>query len=527
MAQVDDYSPSDDDDSEDDPGSASAASSGSANSTNQASPSPQKDTPYVPWSAFTSANSAVDSDQASKLTNQVSSDAANASGAIKSASDADTDAIDSNYGNGDSTPKTGNTAVTAPASIQKDATEKVVNPNPPQAVNPTSEQTLPFQGSLAPKSAPAGQTVDVAPAKPATTTLAGQDAADNPAPMSPWSALTNSSTQPLKPTTSAPNAGAQALEQAAPRSEALNAQGLSATPAGSPNLEASMSPDAWTKLTGQVQNAQSEANALGQGEAGVQGLLDSKTGAPTDSAFDAALLNSGNGQQFRGLSQQYGNNGLNNQLTAADQNAQNLWEQFTANQKAAQAAQLTATETPLNQTPAIFTPTSSVETTDNPISSIGSSVGAVGASGQPLDALGLDEGLAPPPESGLDHFFADGSTQNSDPNNPQFGQDSTPGSTGSAQSNGQVDFPDVPADPPGSKGIAWSSFWGDAKGAPADGSTWNPASLGLTSAQWYAIGEMTPSQRANWWAEYGQGRSDSYKGSQTPDDIIAWPNPLD
>jgi hypothetical protein len=75
-------------------------------------------------------------------------------------------------------------------------------------------------------------------------------------------------------------------------------------PQGPNSLEASMTPEAWSKLMGEIQGASKSAEMLGS-EGGVQALLQQQSGKPV-SGFDAALVNGAGGKGFLDASKQGG-----------------------------------------------------------------------------------------------------------------------------------------------------------------------------------------------------------------------------
>ena len=213
-----------------------------------ASATPQKDSGFVPWSRFVSANQEVAGREANKVNSQVSGDINAASKTANDASNAFGAAIESNYGHeGDKRAGPRNQTDDQRASGATGgfgSTAGFTTPNAPPSrealTGAASNMTKGFGGS--PTAAPTGI-----------------------APKSLYAAPQEGNRIGLQP-------------------------GSIDNPKGSKDLESSMGADAWSKLIGDTAHAQDEAGALGS-ETGLQGLIQKGASAPLaqGGAFDAAL----------------------------------------------------------------------------------------------------------------------------------------------------------------------------------------------------------------------------------------------
>lgn len=521
MPSYNDYDPNDPDSGGTDDSGSSAPASGSAGAPRQADPSKQQDSSYIPWSSFQSANSAVDQREANNLSNQVSTDESNAtkqlatdehpnsttpssdtvsSPATKSASGdasllgADTTPYGPQDNAGTATSKTDDTS---------DNTSTVTDSNVPTTaptVNPWASLSTPSStGDSGDGTGGPASTPTVNPTAPGGNTTSGRaPPVMNAAGVANQTAAANNTrvtgivpsvaSQPPAPQTPAQPALAPAAAPATgpgPTAPGVGIPGL----VNGPDLQTAIGPAAWASLVGNTDRAQQEANALGQGQNGVQALLQANSGqvdnGGVNSGFDAALINGvgGNGQ-FQQTAQAGKN--LDQNVINADQASQNAWATLQA--KDAAAAQPVASvvgtinpATPSASSPSPdWVPTSPLEGSNNP--------GDITSTGQ-----GPIQTLANGPQSAWQSFVGGNGAAGSDPTGPPvFNTSPDPtGATASVSADGSINIP-------GNKyGYDWSEFWG-VPGLPSSNAP-DPATAGFTSAQWQNLVNMTPAQRTAWW----------------------------
>lgn len=241
---------------------------------------PQRESEFVPWSRFVSANKEVSDRTAGKLQSQVRGQVDAAEKARGDAVAAQSRAIDSNYRTAQA-PQFGRLDSGFAAPMQ--------NPNRAFGQTPTTQK---------PQAAAWGSLMAQAPNAAA-------------APMAP--------TQVMRDRTPPPG---RTVDPDKLNTEVGNG-GFKTTPAnvaGGKDLEAQIGADAWSKLVGDTQKAEQSAAALGS-EGGVQALL-----GPGASKFDAALISGAGGQGFRDTAKQYGGNVLDQRLADANQGAMQRWQ---------------------------------------------------------------------------------------------------------------------------------------------------------------------------------------------------------
>lgn len=247
--------------------------------------------------------------------------------------------------------------------------------------------------------------------------------------------------------------------------------------------------DAYGNLTKDTTNAQTAVDNLS-----TNGGIQAQQGG---NQYDAALTSAAGRPQLANLQGEYGNGALGNRLdnavTASQaQSAQD--KQYAANsvsQYEALARAENGTQADLANkaaAPPIFTPTVGGETALNGDASDSTQ-------GQNIQQLGVG------PESGWNSFVAGRGTAGTDGTTPVFNAVSDKNNSGPSvtDTEGTINMPTGM----GGAGADWGTFWGNAPGAPANGSKWNPTDLGLTSAQWQNLAQMSPAQRAAWWAKNG------------------------
>lgn len=297
MPTVDDYDPnSEDDKSGFGTDGTSGSSSGGGALFGGASKQPAQT--YTPWDRFTSANSEVSDREAGKLQSQVGADVDSSMNALDKANRSYGKQVDANY----------------------------TNPN-------TDRETRGDPNDL--YGAPSQAAVNAGNSFRST-------AFNQPAPTG-WGAMTEAKTgkgadSQTRAPTQKPVAPAAPISEVGGKVPELNANAVANGPQGPKDLESSMSPDAWTALTGKISNANAEATALGKGESNIQALLSQNGGAPA-SKFDAALVG-GTGQQgFQDTANKFGNFALPQQLINSEQGAQDAWGKMTTQADATRATQ--------------------------------------------------------------------------------------------------------------------------------------------------------------------------------------------
>lgn len=309
-----------------------AQAGGQSTAVHSANPSAQQTDGYTPWSSFMAANSGVIDRESGKVANQVQGDAQQTSTDISNLSKANTNQDSSNYNDW----KT-------PQNTEGYADGRPVNPKgAPKgaaAVTTVDASASPYDQILAP----------VVPQQPELPPKKNPQPPPPPSPMPPappgGSAVTATKAQlpdqiakiappvttPLQATATPANViakfkGPPDLMQGQLMGSAVS--GGIAGLRGAPDLATAAGTDAWSKLLAEGTNADNEAGAIGN-EKGVEALLQQGNQyGPENTAFDAALLNSKAGDQFRGINAQYGNGQLDNQLTTADQKAQDQWSKL-------------------------------------------------------------------------------------------------------------------------------------------------------------------------------------------------------
>lgn len=519
MPSIDDYSPSDDEDDDNVGTNAdlTGTASGSGPSTSptsggphQATSSNQSDDSFVNWDKYVAANQDVSKGIANNLQNQVTNDVKTAQGDLSSAEKTDQAGIDANYSQPPPVPTT-----TSPKTRTTQSSSEFT----PQE---------PSYGGFNPPPAPTNKPKPGQSSQGWSQFTGAAAAPDNTSKIAPPDVL------PAHGFNWNDNPGIFTVNKQAPVPQYGKYIGVGNAPTGAKDLQAAVGDDAWNKLLGDTARANGEASVLGN-EAGVQALLQSNQGTPEtgpQSTFDAALVNGQGSGGFRSIANQFGGDALPNAIIQGDQNAQNLWTKLLGDSYQAPVDASVSTYNKPYVSPS-FIPTVPVKQPGNsPISTITNK-----------DALGFDITGAPPGPNGWDQFT--NYLQNGDnvPGQSNYNINGPPnfravdprsygGGAGGSFPNGQVWFP-LWIDPNkqgsayGTNGIAWSDFWGDAKGAPANGATWNPDSLGLTGQEWWALGNMSPADRAAWWTQYGQALSDKNNGNSQTSSIRLPDNPLD
>ena len=286
MPAIEDYSQEEDKD----PGEFARRSTGGGSGGAQlANATPQKESTFVPWSRFMSANQDVASREANKLNAGVSGEVNAAKKAADDASAGFNAQIESNYSHeGDQQPaQSGSFAA-------------------PNAAGAFGQPAT---------TADAGAFGSRAPPPPPTAGYSQKPTRDQLGEMAK-----NASG------VAAPNGLEQTKAYAAP--QAGNRTGLKPGavdgPAGAKDVESYLGADAWSKLMGDTVRAQGDASALGS-ETGVQGLIQQQAAQPLaqGGAFDAALIN-GQGQTAFGQTTKAGA-GLGDSLLGQSEQSQNAW----------------------------------------------------------------------------------------------------------------------------------------------------------------------------------------------------------
>jgi hypothetical protein len=104
---------------------------------------------------------------------------------------------------------------------------------------------------------------------------------------------------------------------------------------GPKDLESSMMPEAWSSLVSGSVGAEQAANAL-KTPGGVEALLQKQASAPTNSAFDAALIGGAGQKSFNDTANTYGGGKTIGQLGSAEQASQDAWAKLTGDVKKGQ-----------------------------------------------------------------------------------------------------------------------------------------------------------------------------------------------
>lgn len=232
-------------------------------------------------------------------------------------------------------------------------------------------------------------------------------------------------------------------------------------------------------------------------DAGIQGLLQAQ-GQPGgysegQSEFDAALTGAAGQQQFADERNQYG--GLDKMFTDAGTNAQNTAQGDMAT-SLGNAGAYGALDSEYNAN-------KQKQAADAPgFIPVAGGVSALSGNtaGDSTQTAGKVQQLGVSNQSGADTFVkGQGTAGSGDPSKPSFNYVGDQGSPNpSVGSDGTINMPSGV----GKAGPDWGTFWGS--GGPQNGSNWNPSSdpatANLTSAQWQNLAQMTPQQRAAWWA---------------------------
>lgn len=285
MPLVDDYSPDEEEDRPQPSGGGIRGGIGGAPSTGAPQATTQKESEFVPWSRFVSANEEVATREAGKLGAQVQGDVDKALKGRDEAVGAQESAIQSNYKT-KPVPQFGSIAgASAGSSFGESKRQNALTQ--PQAAGMMGANTV------AEQPAPSGFSAVAMPEKVVDPDKLNTTVAD----------------------------GGWKTEGA----------GL----AGGKDLESQLGKDKWGSLVGDTMKAASEANALGS-EGGIQALLGKQQGPAT--AFDAALIGGAGGEQFRDLNKQYGQGQLSEGLVNANKGAQDRWASLMGDIEAASAA---------------------------------------------------------------------------------------------------------------------------------------------------------------------------------------------
>lgn len=285
MPSVDDY-----DRDEENPGGGMGGGHSGGGGGELASATPQKESTFVPWSRFVSANESNSKRVGEGIGSSVKNEANDVSRRTREAGEAQASGINSNYQN--------------PFGGGPDQLE----PPPSQPKDDAASSSGSFGG---------------------WGSFGAQPQAEEP--------QVNESASLAKPQVRA--VGSQAFGNLDPnrltyddKTGQVTGTGIT----GAKDLESQLGTDAWGKLLGDTAHASADANALGS-EQGVQSLIQQQSAGPLaqGGAFDAALVNGANGQDFRRLNQLYGGDQLLGQVVGADKAAQDRWSKLMGDVDAA------------------------------------------------------------------------------------------------------------------------------------------------------------------------------------------------
>jgi hypothetical protein len=289
--------------------------------------------------------------------------------------------------------------------------------------------------------------------------------------------------QIAKPTSSIPQSASSLGQQSYVRGQNLAPSAAGGNPTGPQNLEQAAGSQAWSQLMGDTSKASDEANALGS-QAGVEGLLQQQAYSPTNSAFDAALINGSGGPQFRSLAHQYGGDALEKNVGNAEQAAQDRWKQLQGDVDTRQAFDAAAANAPVPGAPAVAQATSTTPASPG----------------------------GPPTEDGFDaatYAYGQSMADKSQQQNGSSGIPINPNGYGGGSGysggglfgtdNGGVPFINVGSTANG-KSSDWNGWFGGA-----DVGNQSPQQLGLTPQEIWSLSIMSPSQRAAWLKSHHKG----------------------